>query len=118
MNDANWQSLFEVAEGIGSDIELRVLLSNVIKFAPESELVAELALQSLDTVGSDIEARVALMTIVEDGSVADESWQLAVSQVDDNIGSQLQRRIALNAIVDNMPDDLALKNELEARINE
>ena len=54
---------------------------------------------------------------LKDGSVADNGWQLAVSQVDDHIGNQLQRRIALRAIVDNMPDYLALKNELEARIN-
>ena len=62
----------------------------------------------------------ANVSIVEDGKVGDASWQLAVTQVEEHIGSQLERRIALRAIADNMPDDMpdssALKDQLENRM--
>ncbi len=112
MDDASWTAIFEAARSIGSDIEMRVFLSRAIELAPESELVSSLALHALDTVGSDFEMRAALQSIVENGSLAEESWLLAVNQAEEMIGNRSERNAALRTIADHMPADVSLRDAL------
>ncbi|MCG8416122.1 MAG: hypothetical protein MI746_18040, partial [Pseudomonadales bacterium] len=117
MNDENWRALFEAAESIGSDAEMRFFLTNAIRVAPESEFVSDQALRSLRSVGSDFEMRAALQTIVEQGKLAEESWQLAITQAEEMLGSSFERNSALRSISDNIPDSISLPSQFENRLN-
>lgn len=104
MNDENWRALFQAAESIGSDTEMKSLLINAVRIAPESEFVTDQALRSLRTIGSDYEMGAALQAIVEQGSLNEESWQLAISQAEEMISNSFERDSAIRSIYENRPE--------------
>ena len=98
MTDDNWQAIFRAADSIGSDREARLVLVELVKFAPQSESVTELALNSLGSIGSDREMRMAVTGIVTEGRVGNEGVALAIEQINRSISSDRERVLALEVM--------------------
>ena len=97
-------SVMEAGGGIGSDYELRELLSHTVQKARDPNAIARRYAQTAKRIGSDFERREALVALVRAGTLSREG-ALAVLDAAGGIGSDFERREVLVEVARRVPDD-------------
>ncbi|HSX59723.1 MAG TPA: hypothetical protein VLF18_05950, partial [Tahibacter sp.] len=106
--DAALLEIIDAGDGIGSDFELRELLSGIAEKADDANAVAARYTQAAKRLGSDFERREALVALLRAGSLGREG-ALAVLDAASGIGSDFECREVLVEVARRMRDDASVR---------
>jgi hypothetical protein len=110
-DDAALIEIMAAGSGIGSDFELRELLSHVARKAGDTNTIAVPYATAAKRLGSDFERREALIALVRAGTL-ERAGALAVLDAASGIGSDYECRSVLVEVARRLPDDAAVRERL------
>ncbi len=103
--------IMDAGSSIGSDFELRELLSRVARKAGDTNTIAAPYAKTAKRLGSDFERREALVALVRAGTLKRDG-ALAVLDAASGIGSDFECGTVLVEVARHLPDDAAVRERL------
>lgn len=110
-DDAALIEIMEAGSGIGSDFELRALLSHVARKAGDTNTIAVPYAKTAKRLGSDFERREALVALVRAGTL-ERDGALAVLDAASGIGSDFECSAVLVEVARRLSGDAAVRERL------
>lgn len=105
LQDGNAAIILEVAtEKIGSDHDLRTLLTSTVDRFQADQRQRDAWLKGLESIGSDHDRRNVIVAAAEHGDLKNDNWRELIAATE-AISSDLEKRKALMGIAENMPYD-------------